>query len=63
MSELKDSHLFLRVYPNIPLNERKNTIAVIGDEPVSWKIARLEIEAGTKVGGKILEQLKRLEII
>ena len=61
--KLKDAHLFHRVYPNLPLNERSNAIAVINNEPVNWKVARLEIEAGTEVGGKILEQLKNLKLI
>ena len=57
------SQRFFRVYPNLPLNERGNVCAVVNNEPVSWRIAKLEIENNTEVGIEILEQLIRLEII
>ena len=61
---------FLRVYQNLPLNERRNTILVIEDKgkapdkkPVSWDIAYIEIEQETKIGEKILNKLIKLDLI
>jgi len=61
---------FLRVYQNLPLNERKNAILVLEDKgktpekkPISWDIAYLEIEQETSVGEKILNKLIKLNLI
>ena len=61
---------FLKVYQNLPLNERKNVIIIIGEKgekpekkPVSWDIAYIEIEQETKIGEKILNKLIRLDLI
>lgn len=61
---------FLRVYQNLPLNERKNTILVLEDKgkspeknPISWDIAYLEIEQETDIGEKILSKLIKLNLI
>lgn len=61
---------FLRVYQNLPLNERKNTILVLEDtknkpekRPISWDIAYIEIEQETEIGEKILNKLIKLDLI
>lgn len=61
---------FLRVYQNLPLNERRNTILVLEDKgkspdkkPVSWDIAYLEISEETKIGEIILNKLIELNLI
>ncbi len=61
---------FLRVYQNLPLNERRNTILVLEDKgkapdkkPVSWDIAYLEISEETKIGEIILNKLIKLNLI
>lgn len=61
---------FLRVYQNLPLNERRNTIIVLEDKgkvpdkkPVSWDIAYLEISEETKIGEIILNKLIKLNLI
>ena len=61
---------FLRVYQNLPLNERRNTILVLDDigkapdkRPVSWDIAYLEISEETKIGEVILNKLIKLNLI
>lgn len=56
---------FLKVYQNLPLNERKNVILVFEDkkEPISWYIAYLEIDQETEAGEKILDKLIRLNLI
>ncbi len=62
--------IFLMVYQNLPLNERKNTILVLEDKkdkpqkkPISWDIAYLEIEEETEAGEKILNKLIKLSLI
>jgi hypothetical protein len=61
---------FLRVYQNLPLNERRNTILVLEEKgkspekkPISWDIAYLEIEEETAIGEKILNKLIKLNLI
>ena len=54
---------FYKVYSNLPLNLRDEIVAVINDEPISWKIARLEIDGETKRGEEILKRLEELKII
>lgn len=58
-----DDARFHRVYANLPLVERDVPIVVINDEPISWRVARLEIEGRTKMGKKILGQLAKLGFI
>lgn len=58
---LKDR--FYKVYNNLPLNLREEVIAVIDDEPITWKVARLEIDGNTKIAEEILKKLETLEII
>mgnify|MGYP001595581539 CR=1 FL=1 len=54
---------FYKVYSNLPLNLRDEIVAVIGGEPVTWKVAKLEIDADTKVGQEILEKLDKMKFI
>lgn len=54
---------FLRLYANLPLSLRREIIAVIDKEPVSWEVAYREINGDTPVGKKIIGQLISLEVI
>ena len=61
---------FLKVYQNLPLNERKNTILVLEDKtgkpekkPISWDVAFIEIDQNTELGEKILNKLIKLDLI
>ena len=63
---------FMKVYQNLPLNERKNTILVLEETkdknkikkvPISWDIAYIEIEQKTKIGETILNKLIKLNLI
>lgn len=54
---------FFKVYANLPLNLREEIIVVVIDEPISWRIAYLEISADTKLGKIILKKLEALEVI
>lgn len=54
---------FHKIYDNLPLEERKHVVLVLGDEPISWEIARNEIMHNTKRAGEILKKLIELKIV
>jgi len=54
---------FYKAYSNLPLNLRSEIVMVIDDQPISWKVAKLEIDNNTKLGETILEKLEALRII
>ncbi|NMA44549.1 MAG: hypothetical protein GX950_01935 [Candidatus Diapherotrites archaeon] len=54
---------FVRVYNNLPLDERKLPIVVINGEAFTWYRCNVEITGRTKLGKKIGEKLIRLDII
>jgi len=54
---------FFRLYANLPINIRKEIIAVVDDEPITWNVANQELSNNTKLGDKILKQLEDLKII
>lgn len=49
--------LFLQVYANLPIDSRKEIVAFIDGEPLTWQVAKLEIENDTPTGDKILDFL------
>lgn len=58
----RNSH-FLKIYANLPLNQRNEIIVVIDDQPLTWNAARIEVENNTEKGKEILEKLVALGII
>jgi hypothetical protein len=54
---------FYRVYNNLPLGIRDEVILVVNDEPITWKVAKLEIDNDTPLSKEILEKLTVLKII
>jgi hypothetical protein len=54
---------FNLIYANLPMNERFQAVAVIGDQPISWEMAYREINNKTALGKKILEELIKLKIL
>lgn len=61
--EMTPKDKFYKVYANVPLNLREEVILVVDDEPISWKIAKLEIDGDTKIAIKILQKLEALSVI
>ncbi len=55
--------LFLQIYANLPLESRKEVIAVLDGEPVTWSAARIEIENDTLSGKRILDFLVAAKIL
>jgi len=62
MSNTKKERFF-KVYANLPLNLREEVVLVINDEPITWKVAYLEISSDTKLGKQILGKLASLKFI
>lgn len=62
-NKMVDKEKFFKVYANLPLNLREEIILVINDEPITWKVAYLEISEDTPLGKRILEKLEALELI
>jgi hypothetical protein len=54
---------FMRIYANLPIEERTQVVVVLNDEPISWEVARNEIAHETQRGKSILDKLKKLSII
>lgn len=54
---------FLQIYANLPLNQRKEIIVVVDDEPLTWNASKIEIENDTQKGKQILEKLTALGIL
>lgn len=54
---------FYKTYNNLPLALRDEIILVIKDEPVTWKVVRLEIDNNTPLSKEILEKLDTLKVI
>lgn len=54
---------FYKVYNNLPLNLREEVILVINNEPITWKVVRLEVDQDTQLAQTILEKLSALNII
>jgi len=54
---------FIKVYSDIPINIRREVIAIISEEPISWNVAFIEIKNETDLGEKILNKLIALGFI
>ena len=60
---MEEKEEFFKIYANLPLEERNNTVVVINKEPISWNIAYLEIKRDTKLGNEILKTLQAIGIL
>lgn len=54
---------FYRLYNNLPLKLRDDVVLVVHDEPITWKVAKMEIDADTPLAKEILEKLSALDFI
>ena len=54
---------FMNIYANLPLATREGVIVVIENEPLTWKVAKLEVENDTPKGKEILRILAGLKIL
>ena len=62
--KLGNREKFLKIYANLPIGVRQEIILVLDNiGPITWNVAFVEVNAGTKISKIILEKLQRLEII
>jgi len=54
---------FMKVYADLPIGIRREIIALIDEEPVSWNVAFFEIKKNTEKGEKILNKILSLGIL
>ena len=56
---------FNSVYANLPLGVRSEIIAVVNNEPMTWRVVRLEVrnEKITRIGEQALISMKKMEIL
>lgn len=54
---------FLKIYDNLALDERTKVIVFLGDEPISWKLARDYVLYNPKKSIEVLKKLKQLDIL
>ena len=54
---------FLKIYANIPINFRNEIVIVIDGQPLTWNVAKVEIQNDTELGKKVFEKLVNMEII
>lgn len=54
---------FMKVFSNLPIEERNQVVVVIDDQPISWNMAYNEIRHKTELGKKISKKLIELNII
>lgn len=54
---------FIDIYSNLPMGVRREIIAVIEEQPVSWNAAFIEIKNDTGFGEKILNKLLSMGIL
>ena len=54
---------FIRLYNNLPLEERKRVVLVFESQPISLEVARVEIMNKTPRGNEILKKLIGLKIV
>lgn len=60
---MKRKTKFLQIYANLPLTHRSEIVVVIDNEPLTWNVAKIEIENDTQKGKEILEKLFRMRIL
>ena len=54
---------FYQIYADLPLGSRDEILVVVDNEPITWRVAWIEIERETKKGKQILDLLGKMEIL
>jgi hypothetical protein len=54
---------FYKIYANLPLPLRDEIVVVIDGEPMTWRIARIEVDGDTPTSLTILDNLTKMNII
>lgn len=63
-SQMDKKAKFFKIYANLPLGVRNaEIIVVIDNEPLTWNVAKIEIENNTLKSKEILKELEKMKII
>ena len=54
---------FLGIFDGLPEGEKRMPITVVGGEPASWRVVRVEVEGKTKMGRQMLRRMEQLKIL
>ncbi len=54
---------FIKTFASVPMPLRKEIIAIIKDQPITWEVAYLEIQHNTQNAKNILQQLKEVGVL
>jgi hypothetical protein len=54
---------FIRAYSNLPVKTRQEIFIVVNGEPITWKVAYVEIIKETALGKEILKSIKKIGFI
>jgi len=54
---------FMPIFSSLPIEERKQIVVVIDEQPISWNMAYNELRYRTKIGDRIAKKLIELDII
>lgn len=54
---------FCRIYADLPIPIRKEIVAVVDNEPMTFRVIKQELDNKTEIGYEALEQMIRLGII
>jgi len=61
--EHPESYRFYRMYGNLPIPFRKEIVAVVDDEPMSFAVIKLELDNKTEMGNRALQNMIDMELI
>lgn len=60
---MRNKELFYKVYSNLPIPLRDEIVVVIDGEPMTWRVARIEVDGNTPISERILSRLISMKII
>ena len=63
LKEHPKAFLFHQAYANIPLGLRREIVAVVDGEPMTFHVIHLELQNKTVMGWKAVDQMVRIGIL
>lgn len=59
----KEDWKFYKSYANIPIGLRSEICCVVDNEPMTFRVVKLELDNKTEMGFRAVEQMSRLGIL
>jgi len=63
MKEHPKAHKFYSMYANLPISLRKEIVAVVNNEPMTFQVIKLELDNKTEMGYQALQNMINMKII